>query len=430
MMIQLTDNSRIIDEYTNNPIIQELVDRDLKNLSKDNFIIFPQTIDDSADLEKETYLFRTSNQGILTGNLIGVLKKGHNEIKINSRFYDSKGECDDLFIRYLLQKVLNVNVVRDKIESNNDLAYYDLLAFLFPLYLNEALQKGVYKEYIPVLYNDANVKGTISLARHIRANLPFMGKIAYDVREFSYDNKLLQLIRHTIEKLQFTYKFDELSTSVYRENIREIVNSTPSYSIAERYKILETNILNPVKHGYYEEYYQLQRLCIQILSEDKVGFGVDDDEVHGIIIDVAWLWEKYLATILTPIYTHADNKTGKNPINFYTDKFNPRYPDFYSADTILDAKYKRLEDGGISREDLYQITSYLHVRKATSAGLVFPSKKDFGYQKVGELAGYGGEIFKVGFKIPQMIRKYSDFTREMKASENALLSDLARETSK
>ena len=76
---------------------------------------------------------------------------------------------------------------------------FNLLIFLFPFYLKEAMRKGSFKTYIRNQYNDDNVKGTIDIARHIKKNTPFTGNIAYSHREFSYDNYLMQLIRHTIE---------------------------------------------------------------------------------------------------------------------------------------------------------------------------------------------------------------------------------------
>lgn len=423
-MIQLKDNSKVPDSYSQHSIITELVNRDLKDLEKENFIIFPPTVKESVDLELDNYLFRDYNRHVYTGNLVGVLKKGNDVLKINSRFYDSNGGNDDYFIRYLLQKVTNINVIRNNINQDNQSSYYDLLVFLFPMYLEEALQKGIYKEYISKSYNNSNVKGPIVVARHIRNNTPFMGNIAYDTREFSYDNKLTQLIRHTIEKIQMEYTFDILRDSDLKRNTNTIVEVTQTYSRLERIKIIEQNILNPVRHGYFEEYYLLQQLCIQILNEEKIGFGDDNEEIYGIIIDVAWLWEEYLVTLLTLDYIHAENKTHKNPIYFYKNKKSPRYPDFYSDKIILDAKYKQLEEKGISREDLYQITSYLHVTKAERAGVIFPSRSKFLYKNIGELSGYGGEIFKIGLEIPQSISGYPVFLDEMKKSEITFLENL------
>ena len=36
------------------------------------------------------------------------------------------------------------------------------------------------------------------IAQHIKMNTPFIGKIAYSQREFSFDNHLMQLVRHTM----------------------------------------------------------------------------------------------------------------------------------------------------------------------------------------------------------------------------------------
>lgn len=71
--------------------------------------------------------------------------------------------------------------------------------FLFPYYLKKAMRKGLFKKYIRRRYNDGNVKGTIDISRHIKQNTPFVGNIAYIQREFSFDNSLMELVRHTIE---------------------------------------------------------------------------------------------------------------------------------------------------------------------------------------------------------------------------------------
>lgn len=70
---------------------------------------------------------------------------------------------------------------------------------MFPKFLNEALSQGLYKEYKRNEYNDANVRGTIDINRHLRSNMPFNGRVAYRTREFSHDNHVTELIRHTID---------------------------------------------------------------------------------------------------------------------------------------------------------------------------------------------------------------------------------------
>ena len=42
----------------------------------------------------------------------------------------------------------------------------------------------------------------IDVGNHLKKNLPFTGNIAYTTREFTYDNPMMQLIRHTIEYIK------------------------------------------------------------------------------------------------------------------------------------------------------------------------------------------------------------------------------------
>lgn len=137
----------------------------------------------------------------------------------------------------------------------------------------------------------------VDVAKHIRSNVPFVGKVAYRTREFSYNNHLTQLIRHTIEKIQNEYDFLLSGDEDTKENVVLIKQTTPDYARLDQFNILQENIFHPVKHSYYEEYSALQQICIQILSEEKSGFGSDKNQIHGIIIDVSWLWEEYIGKV-------------------------------------------------------------------------------------------------------------------------------------
>lgn len=84
-------------------------------------------------------------------------------------------------------------------HGTSDEQLFNFLLYMFPKFLNEALSQGLYKEYKRNEYNDANVRGTIDINRHLRSNMPFNGRVAYRTREFSHDNHVTELIRHTID---------------------------------------------------------------------------------------------------------------------------------------------------------------------------------------------------------------------------------------
>ena len=434
--MRITDNQHriakegFVAEYPK--LSQALLDRTLDNLSKeDNIFIFPNDLKNSPDLEKDQKIFETVNQEIKTGNVIGFLGCGQERLTISSRF-SIKG--DDYFLHYLLQKVLHINLTSLDVALSREDKLYQLLMYLFPKYLQAAIRKGLYKEYQRFSHNDSHVKGVIDVRNHLKKNLPFTGNIAYTTREFTYDNPLMQLIRHTIEYIKNQKSIgqgvlDNLLTS--RENVAEIVRVTPSYKLADRAKIIRGNQSKPIRHAYFHEYRKLQELCMMILNQEKHGLGYQDQKIHGILFDVAWLWEEYVHTLLPKYFIHPRNKEKLGGISVFSVGKRKVYPDFYDRERkiVLDAKYKKLEftEKGINREDLFQLISYSYILKAEKAGLVFPSKDKVVDNEIGKLAGYGALLKKWSIQIPQRSSSYREFCEMMYNSEEIFKRNITKE---
>lgn len=434
--MRITDNHHeiakedFVEEYPK--LSSLLLDRTLKSLSKDECIfIFPNDLKNSPDLEKDQKIFETVNQKIKTGNVIGFLGCDQERLTISSRFSD---ESNDHFLHYLLQKVLNINLTNLDVALSSEDKLYQLLIYLFPKYLQAALRKGLYKEYQRFSHNDSHVKGVIDVRNHLKKNLPFTGNIAYTTREFTYDNPLMQLIRHTIEYIKNRKGigqgiFDNLLTS--RENVAEIVRVTPSYKLADRAKIIRVNQSKPIRHAYFHEYRKLQELCLMILNQEKHGLGYQNQKVHGILFDVAWLWEEYVHTLLPKDFIHPRNKDKTDGISVFSNRERKVYPDFYQKELkiVLDAKYKKLEDTEkrINREDLFQLISYSYILKAEKAGLVFPSEDKVVDNEIGKLAGYGALLKKWSIQIPQNSSSYREFCEMMENSEETFKRNITKE---
>lgn len=425
-MMRITDNQHriaredFVAEFPN--LSQALLDRTLDNLSQeDNIFIFPNDLMNSPDLDKDQKILETVNQEIKTGNVIGFLGCGQERLTISSRFSD---ESNDHFLHYLLQKVLNINLNSLDVGLSQEDRLYQLLIYLFPKYLQAALRKGLYKEYQRFSHNDSHVKGVIDVGNHLKRNVPFMGNIAYTTREFTYDNSLMQLIRHTIEyiknqKIIGQGLLDNLLTS--RENVAEIVRVTPYYKLADRAKIIRGNQSKPIRHAYFHEYRKLQELCLMILNREKHGLGYQEQKIHGILFDVSWLWEEYVYTLLPKGFVHPRNKDKTDGISVFSNRERKVFPDFYHKELkiVLDAKYKKLEDTekGINREDLFQLISYSYILKAEKAGLIFPSIERSVNSEIGEVVGYGVLLKKWSIQIPQNASSYNEFCEMMESSE-------------
>ena len=428
-MIKISDNTEIPLSEINHPVINELTNKSLSTLDQERFIIFPPLLKDSDDLDEGNCIFRTFNGKTMTCNIVGFLSDGNNEIHIHSRFFETEDE--DYFLDYMLQKVLHYNVTVNEIASSEETTYYDLLVYLFPYYLEEAMRKGLYKEYASHSYNDSNVRGQMDINRYFKKNVPFVGNVAYNTREFSFDN---QLIRHTIEKIEITKPFLLEESSVVQKNVKMIKEITPSYSHYELEKVLYENISNTIKHGFFEEYTQLQTLCLKILTDERISYGVSSQKVHGIVIDIAWLWEEYLNLLIKEHFYHPQNKLGTMAHYYFQNGNGKIYPDFIGRDVtnrvIADAKYK--PEKNIKSSDYSQILSYMFRFDSKLAYFLHPTKEES--QKIFYLMeGVSAEhtpqkrmdirVEKIGLKIPRAT-SYSEFVMLMEESEKSFLTKL------
>ena len=430
--MRITDNQHriakedFVAEYPK--LSQAVLDRTLDNLSKeDNIFIFPNDLTHTPDLDKDQKIFETVNQEIKTGNVIGFLGCDQERLTISSRFSD---KSNDHFLHYLLQKILNINLTSLDVGLSPEDKLYQLLIYLFPKYLQAALRKGLYKEYQRFSHNDSHVKGVIDVGNHLKKNLLFTGNIAYTTREFTYDNSLIQLIRHTIEYIKTQKSFGVMLDN-NRETIAEVTRVTSAYKLADCAKFIRINKTKPLRHAYFREYRKLQELCLMILNREKNGLGYQEQKIHGIIFDVSWLWEEYVYTLLPKGFLHPRNKEKKGGILVFSDGKRKVYPDFYDRERkiVLDAKYKKLEDTekGINREDLFQLISYSYILEAENAGLIFPSIEQSVNREIGKVEGHGVLLKKCSIQIPQKVSSYSEFCEKMESCEEIFKRNIDEE---
>ena len=372
-------------------------------------------------------MFILDGDKLVTGNIMGFVGYNGTQISIRSRFADDEGK--DYFLHYMLQKVLCLNVFNLDFQSDRE-NIFDFLIYLFPEFLKEALRQGIYREYQVRRYNDANIKGRIDIARHIRKNIPFTGNVAYSTREYVSDNHMTQLIRHTIEYIkQHPLGGDILNNDEETREAVGIINAcTPTYNRMERQKVVSQN-LRPLSHPYYYAYRDLQRLCMRILRHEEMKYGADDDQIHGILFDGAWLWEEYLNTFMKDLgFTHPRNKTGEGKEHmFIKPRAVPVFPDFYlDGKIVLDAKYKRHETlfGNSQREDRFQVLAYMHIFDVNKGGLIVPVPTGTERKTKGEIAGRGGEMYLIGMTVDKKGENFKNYCDFMASEEKSVAEQI------
>ena len=399
----------------------------------EHLLVFPLSIDDTDDRIGDStiidiYAENENFVRIKSGNIMGFVGRKNQQLKIYSRFDNQK---HDFFLHYMLQKVFSFNIFNLDFTSSED-NVFEFLVYMFPAMLKIAMRQGVYKEYRRFRHNDANVRGTIDISRHIRENIPFRGTVAYNTREFSFDNSITELIRHTIEYIKTIPSGDIILSSdkTVEDCIKKIVSYTPSYSHTERIKIIQDNLL-PCNHPFYTEYTALQKLCVQILRQEEIKYGTDDDRIYGILFDGAWLWEEYLNTLLCEKgFIHPENKLGTGSIYLF-EHGGQRFPDFWKQDIVLDAKYKKLAINGnrldIERDDVHQIMAYMYRLKAPKGGIICPYVGDDNKVISQNMHKDSclGSLSLYALAIPKNCISYEDFVKRIVDNERVLLEELS-----
>ncbi len=433
-MVHLEDNTP--SHLTFSPEIEGirlLANQTIESLISKNpeLLVFPQCLNDCKDDLKKQSIFHLTEDIDATGdrimhilptNLVGYIGVGQTNISITSRFATGDGIEKDYFLHYLLQKALSINVFSLEHSYSSDDQMINFLMLLFPSMLKQALVQGIYKEYRTYARNDANVKGAIDVARHLQRNIPFNGQVAYRSRETSYDNPVTQLIRHTIECIRLSSFGSVLLNhdSEISESVNQIVEATPSYSKGDRNQIITKN-KKIVSHPYFTKYKPLQNLCLRILRHEKIRYGEAQNKVYGILFDMSWLWEEFLATIL-PDYDHPKNREGIGAIYLGKHGAMERYPDFYKGENggiVLDAKYKKEVD----RNDQHQVISYMYRLQSRHGGFLMPTPQ-FQKRPHTELLGYGKQLGHHYLMIPTGAVLFEKFSKDMDSSIGAFAEEI------
>ena len=412
-------------------LTEKIANKTLEQLEREGVFVFPDSVKEAGDITQDQTILQSVNDAYCSGNVMGFLGYGDERLIIESRFC---GESKDYFFQYLLDKVLDFpNIVDLDSDATQEDRLFNFFLFLFPYYFKSAMRKGLFKKYIRHSYNDVNIKGTIDVARHIDANTPFVGKIAYSQREFSYDNSLMELVRHTIEFIKRKPYGNKLLIKV-KDEVKLVIDATPGYKPYARQKIIEQNKNNAVRHAFYREYLALQRLCLLILRYQKHQIGLGGKRIYGILFDGAWLWEEYINLLIGGAFYHPMNKGGKGAQRLFNGNVGLIYPDFVSHNSekrmIADAKYKPINN--IGSRDYLQVLAYMFRFDAKVGYYLYPEAENYKdlilrlnqgstYEK-NVMPRDDVSVIKHGLKIPIDVQNYAYFIARMKECERDFTS--------
>lgn len=397
-----------------------------KLMKEHNSVILPKR----ENFENDTVI-EIRNSKIYTYNWVGVIStqtKNENSmrIEITSRF--DTGE-KQYFLLYLLSSVYGVNIFNIDINSEKESNYIIILIILFLSKIVEAYGSGLYKEYNRSKYNDYNFKGSIDIDRHIKLNTPFMGKTAYKVREYTYDNEILCLMRQVLDYIIFNH-FEVWEACLNNElMLNEVVsvieNATPSYRMNINYADT-ISCRREITHPMYTDYEEARKLAIMILSESGQNIFDNSKELSfSLLIDISWLWEEFVAEKLLKEYNYKHLLTDGSAGVLEWSNREYWYPDFIEMEdecnrkNVFDAKYKFWDWD--KDDDIHQLLSYLFISGGNKCGIIYPDNKSTTWSYK-EIHSYENEYPKI-YKMPMRINcseamGYLEYYKTMEESIN------------
>ena len=310
-------------------------------------------------------------------------------VKIRPRFGDK-------LFNHLLQYACNIYIPKGNInyvEGNADNTYW-LVGLLWKALLGRALTAGqIPKEYKTESKNLKTYKGRLNIKKHIKTNLVDQSRFFCTYRKLTMNNTINQTIRYTYSVLKEHGIGSALSDIAYYDRKLESFGvSCPEIKpkSIEGIKYTKMNFI-------YSPVMEFSKAIIsRHFVETKSNPSTQAET--AFFIDMAELWEMYLLRILQN--NLSDDYSVYSPnlsmgAFLLEDGFRSIRPDIiieknHQAVMIIDAKYKRYKTLGktaqdfsaVSREDLYQMTTYLyHYGKADKPIYgIFVSPADYEYE--------------------------------------------------
>lgn len=331
------------------------------------------------DKDIDIVLFRKLGSQWFTGNFVGVLSLDNDSsIEIFSRFENDKHKF--AFINHMLNKIYDLNdwLLTQGGNNKTDLNLDLLLKLSFLSKLKNAYREGEYKSYEKVHKNDTSPRGTIDIARHIKLNMcPENYKVAYSYNEYTSKNSYIYLVRLCYEMLFQNGKKPKV------KEVDDLLFKSQDYWSYDKRQIIHKNENKPITSPLFKCHRDLQKFCLDVLKHKKMtldSFGTEDGK-YGVLIDCAWLWEEYVATLLKDYFIHK-TMSSKEKDNLFVDEkgkgFQRIIPDYVGKNflpVIADAKYmnlygkRDLQDE--QRNSVYYKTVMYMQRYQAKLGMIF-----------------------------------------------------------
>lgn len=396
-------------------------------------------------------------------------------LNIHSRF--DQNNRNGYFLMYMFEKtsLAHGKAYLDMEIFSSTCNSWDLMLIItFVQQMQTAMKKGMFRQYRDYERNDSRIRGRIDIARHIRENPIFTGKISYTAREYTVDNPLNVLILRTYlcAKDKYPHILQRLLASheVARQGIQILEQEVEYWQDTSDYSAMQ-NTDRPIAHSIYQDYESLRKTCHAILERLSINpyyqAETSDSPVSGLLVDLSHLWEDFLYCAVLQEYSGLDSPYAQDEHTIIGCRgFKPDFlvPSVWNPesglpkpsapyDMVLDAKYKRswsetcydepdqtkaastrISAWTKTRNDVFQILAYALSFNCKYCGAIFPVSVRCSSPKILKLAKEPRVVnqqlcrdrffARLPYEIPDIPADVEDYRAEFEKSNQKLIAAL------
>lgn len=339
--------------------------------------------DDSGDFRKNHFdamvkfnelnqnkYFTIIHKGIKFGNYVGVIQIGGLTIEILPKADNNENADKNVWQNVLLNMLKVCKYVRFDTVSETKLKkrYHSILDLYFQLYLDEIdrlVKKGLIKKYRRNHSNQNAMKGKLLFSQNIQQNL--VHKERFFCEHQLYDrNHLLHQILYKGLLVMKSFVNDAL-----KDKVNRLLYEFRDFEVLNVQNKHFDKIIFDRKNHDYQKALEIAKIIILNYSP-SLNYG--SENLLALLIDMNALWEEYIFRIL------QKHKTDEMEVSFQnSDKFWEQRkirPDIVLKTKdemfIIDTKWKIIDSGNPSDDDLKQMFVYNIHWKAEKSLLLYP----------------------------------------------------------
>lgn len=325
---------------------------------------------------------------LYTSHYVGSFSYKGINISIKTRF------TNEIILNHLLGYAANIYmpIGSSKVAWGNHDSSRWIAAILWKALLDKALSFGqIPKEYQHVTHNQKHFRGRLIVPLQIRANLCDASRFYCAYNKLSVDttiNRVVRTVYHAFKKQGFTAIVNDLDAYDERLEAMGVQACVEDVSAIDYIRYTKMNAV-------YQPVMKLSKTILSSLSAVSKPNGGKDVPL-SYFVDMAELWELYLLRVLRkglPAEFHVYSPNSERGLWLLQDNIREIRPDILIEHDgrvvmVIDAKYKwyttfgrtALENGSVSRDDLYQMCTYLYHYGQTGQHIVglftSPQKSD------------------------------------------------------